>query len=50
METTILQIRNSETNKAIKLEIKIQDIESFKNFIGNNKFLYTFENKDEDSQ
>ena len=50
METTILQIRNSETNKAINLEIKIQDIESFKNFIGNNKFRYTFEEKDEDSQ
>lgn len=50
MGTTILQIRNLETNKAINLEIKIQDIESFKNFIGNNKFRYTFEKKDEDSE
>ena len=50
METTILQIRNSETNRVINLEIKVQDIESFKNFIGNNKFRYTFEEKDLDNQ
>jgi len=50
MGTTILQIRNSETNRVVNLEIKDQDIESFKNFIGNNKFRYTFEVKDLDNQ
>ena len=49
METTILQIRNSKTNRVINLEIKVQDIESFKNFIGNNKFRYTFEEKVEEN-
>ncbi len=48
METTILQIRNSETNKAINLEIKVTDIEKFKEFIGNPVFKYTFEEKVEE--
>ena len=49
METTILQIRNSETNRAINLEIKVTDIEKFKEFIGNPVFRYTFEVKDEEN-
>ena len=48
METRILQIRNSETKKAINLEIKVTDIEKFKEFIGNPVFKYTFEEKVEE--
>ena len=48
METTILQIRNSETNKAIAVEIKVADIDKFKEFIGNPVFKYTFEEKMEE--
>ena len=48
MNTTIMQIRNKDSKKAIVVEIKIADINLFKSFIDNPSFMYTFEEKDED--
>ena len=46
---TILQIRNEKTMKSLNIEIGVDDIDRFKNFIGNNDFKYTYEDFDSDS-
>ena len=46
---TVLQIRNTKTMKALNIEIGVDDIDRFKNFIGNNDFKYTYEDFDSDS-
>ena len=45
-KTTVLQIRNTKTMKALNIEIGVDDIDRFKNFIGNNDFKYTYEGFD----
>ena len=50
METTILQIRNEKTMKSLNIEIGVEDIERFKDFIDNSDFKYTYEDFDSDEK
>lgn len=45
-EFRILQIRNAYTMEAIKIEIKVEDIEKFKSFMRKQELRYTFEEVD----
>ena len=47
---TILQIRNEKTMKSLNIEIGVDDIDRFKNFIGNNDFKYTYEDFDSEEK
>ena len=46
---TVLQIRNEKTMKSLNIEIGVEDIERFKDFIGNSDFKYTYEDFDSGS-
>ena len=49
-KTTVLQIRNTKTMKALNVSIQVEDIDRFKNFIGNSDFKYTYEELDSEEK
>lgn len=47
---TVLQIRDTKTMKALNVSIQVEDIDRFKNFIGNSDFKYTYEELDSEEK